>query len=498
MSLIYILLLATLIIVWLRAKVSKVNVPPVETGYSRAFLAPAVLIYMWWKRVLSQKNTGRSVVAGKSIRNRKLLTNLQTLYPGDTPDRRLDTYRIEIISTVMLIMGVGCMICLAVSWMSADQRVLQDGDVIYRSTYGGMNVDADLSAGVAVDDSYDEYPMQISVPAQVYSREQAERLFNELSPKVDVLLLGNNDRPDHILYPVDLIKNVDGYPFSISWTSSDYELLDYDGVIHNEELTEPRIVTVTGDCSYRKDHWYIVRDLRICPQELTAEESIAEELAEAVAAADKESESSDRLTLPTAFSFGTVTWEEEIDDMSPLILMGVIMVCIILIPFKESEINSRLKVRSRELLIEYPAFVSQLTLYLGAGMSVRNCLLRLGKKAGSIESGNRSYLDKELLIAAHELEVGISESEVIEHFSKRCGTREYMRFGALLIQNMKKGSTDLMAMLKEESEDAFALRKNEARKLGEEASTKMLLPMVMMLTVVMIIIMVPAYMSFSS
>ncbi len=498
MSLIYILILVTLIIIWLRAKVSKVNLPSVETGYSRAFLAPAVLIYAWWKKVLNQKKNGRSEVAGRSIRSRKLLSNLQTLYPGDTPDRRLDTYRIEMISTVMLIMGVGCMICLAVSWMSADQRVLQDGDVIYRSTYGGMNVEADLSAGVAVDDSIDEYPLQVSVPAQVYSREQADRLFNDLSPKVDVILLGDNDSSGHILYPVNLIRSVDGYPFSISWTSSNYELLDYDGVIHNEELSEPRIVTVTGDCTYRNDHWYIVRDLRICPRELTVEESIAEELAEAVSAADKESESSDRLTLPTKLSFGTVTWKEEIDDMSPLILAGVILISAILIPFKESEVNSRLKARSRELLIEYPAFVSQLTLYMGAGMSVRNCLLRLGKKAGSTEPRDRSYLDKELLITAHELEVGISESEVIEHFSKRCGTREYMRFGALLIQNMKKGSTDLIAMLKEESEDAFALRKNEARKLGEEASTKMLLPMVMMLTVVMIIIMVPAYMSFSS
>ena len=309
MSLLYIIILATLIIIWLRAKVSKVNVPPVETGYSRAFLAPAVLVYAWWKKVLNQKKTGRSVVAGKSIRNRKLLTSLQTLYPGDTPDRRLDTYRIEIISTIMLIMGVGCMICLAVSWMSADQRVLQDGDVIYRSTYGGMNVEADLSAGVAVDDSYDEYPMQISVPAQVYSYEQADNLFNEMSSKVDSLLLGENDRPDHILYPVDLIRSVDGYPFSISWTSNDYELLDYDGIIHNEELSEPRIVTVTGDCSYRKDHWYIVRDLRICPRELTMEESIAEELAEAVSAADKESEASDRLRLPTTLPFGSVTWE---------------------------------------------------------------------------------------------------------------------------------------------------------------------------------------------
>ena len=131
-------------------------------------------------------------------------------------------------------------------------------------------------------------------------------------------------------------------------------------------------------------------------------------------------------------------------------------------------------------------------------MSVRNCLLKLGHRASGMRPRDRTSLDSELLLTAHELEVGISEPDAIEHFGKRCGTREYMRFSALLIQNMKKGSTDLIGMLKEESEDAFALRKNEARKLGEEASTKLLLPMVMMLTVVMIIIMVPAYMSFSS
>ncbi len=494
----YIFILVVLIVLWLCAKISKPSLPQVETGYSRAFLAPAVQIYTWWDKIFSRRLNGRGRTAASGMRDRKLQNNLQTLYPGDAPDRRIAAYRIEIISTAMLIMGVGAVICLAVSWMALDQHILQDGDVIYRNTYGGMNVDADLSAGIAVDDSFREIPLQISVPAQVYSYEQADELYKEMSDKADDLILGDNDRPDHIIYPLIFPRSVEGYPFSISWESSDYELLDYDGIVHNEELTEPRMVTVTGDCSYRKDHWYIVRDLQICPRELTPEAAMAEELEEAVSDADRASESSDRMTLPTAISFGEIIWTEEIDDISPMMLMGVIIIMVMLIPFKESEVNSRLKKRSRDLLIDYPAFVSQLTLYMGAGMSVRNCLIRLGHKAGGTEMKERTYLDRELLITAHELEVGISESEAIEHFAKRCGTREYMRFGALLIQNMKKGSTNLIAMLKEESEDAFSLRKNEARKLGEEASTKLLLPMVMMLTVVMIIIMVPAYMSFSS
>ena len=36
-----------------------------------------------------------------------------------------------------------------------------------------------------------------------------------------------------------------------------------------------------------------------------------------------------------------------------------------------------------------------------------------------------------------------------------------------------------------------------ARKLGEEAETKLLLPMIMMLTITMLIIIIPAYYSFA-
>ena len=41
------------------------------------------------------------------------------------------------------------------------------------------------------------------------------------------------------------------------------------------------------------------------------------------------------------------------------------------------------------------------------------------------------------------------------------------------------------------------LRKDTARKLGEEAGTKLLVPMIMMLIVVMMMITIPAYLGFA-
>lgn len=75
-------------------------------------------------------------------------------------------------------------------------------------------------------------------------------------------------------------------------------------------------------------------------------------------------------------------------------------------------------------------------------------------------------------------------------------TAGYTRLAALLAQNLSKGSANLTSMLQAEAADAFEERKHTARKLGEKAGTKMLVPMMMLLGIVMVIITVPALTSY--
>ena len=74
---------------------------------------------------------------------------------------------------------------------------------------------------------------------------------------------------------------------------------------------------------------------------------------------------------------------------------------------------------------------------------------------------------------------------------------QYMKFSNLLVQNLKKGSNGILEALRQEAKKAFEDRINMARKLGEEAGTKLLLPMMLMLGIVMVLIIIPAYFSFS-
>ena len=146
--------------------------------------------------------------------------------------------------------------------------------------------------------------------------------------------------------------------------------------------------------------------------------------------------------------------------------------------------------------MDYPEIVNKLSLYMGAGMTIRNAFVKMGEDYKKNRKERRRYVYEEILITCNELQSGRSESDAYDHFGRRCQVSVYMKLCTLLSQNIRKGSNDLLHMLRQEADNAFAERKNLAKKLGEEAGTKLLLPMMMMLCIVMVLIMIPAYFSF--
>ena len=131
-------------------------------------------------------------------------------------------------------------------------------------------------------------------------------------------------------------------------------------------------------------------------------------------------------------------------------------------------------------------------------MTVRNVFAKLSEEyLAKTEKGTpRRFMYEELVKSTRELGTGKSEGEVLESFGKRCSGQEYSRLCALLSQNQKKGNGELLRLLQEESAKAFENRMGAVRKKGEEAGTKLLMPMVLMLLIVMVVIMIPAYMTF--
>ena len=95
----------------------------------------------------------------------------------------------------------------------------------------------------------------------------------------------------------------------------------------------------------------------------------------------------------------------------------------------------------------------------------------------------------------HAMQSGVPEAEAYEQFGSRCRVAPYRKLGALLSQNLRKGTKGLMTILLMESIQANEERKSRMKQKAEEAGTKLLIPMFAMLGVVLIMIMIPAFMS---
>ena len=66
----------------------------------------------------------------------------------------------------------------------------------------------------------------------------------------------------------------------------------------------------------------------------------------------------------------------------------------------------------------------------------------------------------------------------------------------MVVQNLSMGTKDLFTALEQEEHAALEHRKERAKQLGETASTKLLFPMLLLLVTVMLILLVPAVLSF--
>ena len=152
--------------------------------------------------------------------------------------------------------------------------------------------------------------------------------------------------------------------------------------------------------------------------------------------------------------------------------------------------------RKHQMSLDYPEIISKLTLLLGAGMTVRRAWRKIVSdyEVRAERQGTRAVYE-EMKYTCRQMDGGVPEAESYEKFGRRCGTQEYMRLGALLSQNLRKGTKGLNNLLQMEAIQSFEERKARAKRLGEEAGTKLLLPMFMMLAEVLIIVVVPAFFS---
>lgn len=153
----------------------------------------------------------------------------------------------------------------------------------------------------------------------------------------------------------------------------------------------------------------------------------------------------------------------------------------------DKELDKKLKERRRSIQMDFPDFLMKLTLLINAGMTISNAWGKV-----SLESRNDSPLYMELQSSMKEIRGGSSEYKAFENFARRCRVPIVTRTMSILMQNLRKGNSELVSIMRVLSVECWENRKNAAKRLGEEAAAKMLLPLVMMFISVLLIVAAPA------
>ena len=286
----------------------------------------------------------------------------------------------------------------------------------------------------------------------------------------------------------------------VEYQLSDYDILNAFGEIEEDELTsEGKNVTVTALMSCQDVELPVEKFVTLKRQKKQGEEVVEEQVKETVALEESGSRTKDTFHLPESVDGKPVTWSvKESRTGWVFVLLGIL--CALLVSFRQREQEKQiLKKKETQLLHTYPQMVDQMALLLEGGMSIRGAWERMTaayvrmRKEKRIEE--KIYLE-EMLITWREICDGRGERECYERFGSRTGLPCYRRFSSILSQNLSRGSENMKRILDEEAQDARIERLHRARRLGEEAGSKLLGPMFLMFVIILGIVILPAMFQF--
>ena len=339
-----------------------------------------------------------------------------------------------------------------------------------------------------------EGELSLEVYPQERSADEVFELLEEAAAEFEEVWLGENESAEEVRSDLNLPSTLCDGLVEVSYESSNYSALNTDGTVNSEAVEDGELVELVASFSYSDTtqiETYVV--VLYGPEE----GSSAWLAARLQALAEEEEENSreeSSFSLPDSVEGYAVSWVGEQNYQWVILLLIGIAAVFCLEQREKEEEKKRIQKRNEQLLAEYPRMVDQFATLLGSGMTIRRAWERMLQTDRSIQpaGGRRHIFIEEMWITFREMEEGRGEREAYEQFGNRIGLLPYRRFASILSQNLSKGTRDIQELLHREAQEALEMRKNHARRLGEEAGTKMLFPMMIMLVLILAVLMLPA------
>lgn len=415
--------------------------------------------------------------------------DLRSLHPGEGKESLKADYYIKKLSLSLAVISVGTLFGMLVKYNSQSGILLDEEGRIPRGDYRKGNIKVQLKTDCAKGgtDSF-----QIEVAPVLLTENEVQILSEELWNRLPEYVLGENEALDRVSCDLVLEESYDDYPFLLEWESRNPAIVGSTGRVYPVETAVP--VEMVVRMSYEETVREEILSIKVVPPAITAEEQEHAALEDLLLQSEYESRREEAWNLPDEWKGERVSWQQEVEDYSVVLWVLTIVTAVSVYAISDQDLHKQQEQRKKQMQRDYPDIVHKLVLYAGAGMTTRGAFQKIAGDYEQKAAGkDLKPAYEEMLYACRELHSGISEATAYEHFGKRTGLQEYIRLSTLLTQNLKKGNSALLERLREEAERAGEERLQSCKRLGEEAGTKLLVPMVLMLLVVMVMIMIPAF-----
>lgn len=338
----------------------------------------------------------------------------------------------------------------------------------------------------------EKIPVTVTVDARMLSEEEAEEQFL----KSEVLLLerlkGENESLSLVTKDLDFISWIPETGIEVEWVEKQLDYFYSDGKIRENqgqsEIVELQLSAIMICQEYTKE---LAIKITVLP--MTAD--VSKDLLRLIESENETTRSGSSFLLPKEFQGQTITWKRPMEHTWIYVLLLTLVASIALVCGVRIDQRAEKKRRVEELEKDYAQIVSKFTMLLSAGLSVRNAWERIvimQRRKGISEK----IIDEELRWGLREMQKGIPEMSVYERFGQRVGEVHFKKLMALFISDKKRGTLPLLDAMNQEMLCAWEEQKRKTRQQGEKIGTKLLLPMMGMLSVVFLIVLIPAFLSF--
>ena len=396
----------------------------------------------------------------------------------------------ETLSRALMIVCAADLLAMLSVWNASSSDTAAQGYLL-RGKYGS----AQEEKTVTFEIDGKTHSLTVPVDARKMTDAEVRELLEHTADSVERQVLGDM-KPDHVDRDLTFPESLADGLVSASWVTDKPDMIGWDGKL-GEDIPESGcrvVLTVTLGCESQTLDKALT--LTAFPETGTDEEILRRRALREIRRTNRAEE--ENLRLPAALGGRKVSWSSvDVGQGFTLLLMGALIAAFYLysrIRLKELDVAKR----RENMLTDYPHLINRLVLLNAAGLSMRRSFAQVRcDYEDSLRHGEPARPGyEEIVRACREMEHGVSERQAYLNIGQRTPLPEYKTFSTLLVQNLLKGGDGMARLFRKEADRAFEERKKRAKIMGEEAGTKLLMPMILLLLVVMVILMVPALLAF--